>query len=269
MTKCPLKRPNLWDRGVRIGSNDDQMSFKETNFVKQNWSQWVKWWPNVLQSDQFYEIEVFRKGQMMTKCLWKWTNLWDRIGCKGSNDDQMSFKETNFVKRNWLLLGQMMTKCPSKGPNLWDRSVRIESNDDEMSFKESKFVKQNWTHRVKWWPNVLQRDQLCEAEIVAKGQMMTKCPSKRPNLWKRGVRIGSNYDQMSFKETNFATQNWSQWVKWWPNVLQRDQIYDIEVFARGQMMTKCSSKRPNLWDRSVRIGSKDDQMSFKVTKFMK
>ena len=178
-------------------------------------------------------------------------------------------KRPIFVKRNWLLLGQMMTKCPSKGPNLWGRSVRTESNDDEMSFKESKFVKQNWTHRVKWWPNVLQRDQLCEAEIVAKGQMMTKCPSKRPNLWERGVRIGSNYDQMSFKETNFAKQNWSQWVKWWPNVLQRDQIYDIEVFARGQMMTKFPSKRPNLWDRSVSIGSSDDQMSFKETNFVK
>ena len=110
---------------------------------------------------------------------------------------------------------------------------------------------------------------MCATEIVAKGQMMTKCPSKRPNLWDRGVRKGSNDDQMSFKETNFVKQNWSQWVKWWPNVLQRDQLCETELVAMGQMMTKSPSKRPNLWDRSVRIGSNAEQISLKETKFMK
>ena len=138
--------------------------------------------------------------------------------------------------------GQMMTKCPSKRPKLSDRSDRIGSNDDEMSFKESKFVKQNWTHRVKWWPNVLQRDQFCETELVAMGQMMTKCPSKRPTLWNRIGCNGSNDDQMSFKETTFVKQNWTHRVKGWANVLERDQIYEIELVAMGQMMTKCPSK---------------------------
>ena len=220
MTKFLSKRTNLCDRIGCEGSNDDQMSFKETNFVKQNW------WPNFLQSDQFYEIEVF------PKC-------------------------------------QMMTKCPSKRPNLWDRSVRIGSNDDQMSFKESKFVKQNWTNRVKWWPNVLQRDQIYEIEVFVFGQMMIKCPSKRSNLLDRIGWKGSNDDQMSFKETNFVKQNWLQWVKWWPNVLQRDQIYEIEVFGFGQMMTKCPSKRSNLLNRIGCDRSNDDQMSFKETKCMR
>ena len=269
MTKCPSKWPILWNRSVPKGSNDDEMSLKVNKFVRQNWLERVKWWANVLQSDQFYEIEVFQKGQMMKNVLSKWTYLWDRIGCKGSNDDQMSFKETNIVKRNWLLLGQMMTKCPSKRPNLWDRSIRIGSNDDEISFKESKFVKQNWTHRVKWWPNVLQRDQLCETELVAMGQMMTTCPSKRPNLWDRSIRIGSNDDEISFKESKFVKQNWTHRVKWWPNVLQRDQLCETELVAMGQMMTKCPSKWPILWNRSVPKGSNDDEMSLKVNKFVR
>ena len=183
MTKCPSKWPILWERSVRIGWNDDQMSLKEANFVKQNWLQWVKWWPNVLQSDQCYEVELFPKGQMMTKFLSKRTNLWDKIGCEGSNDDQMSFKETKFMRK----------KC---------------------------------SHRVKSWPNVLERGQLCEKELVAMGQMMTKCPSKSPSLWNGSVR-------------------------------------------KGQMMTKCLSKWTKLWDRIGWKGSNDDQMSFKVTNFMK
>ena len=152
--------------------------------------------------DQICETELDAKGQMMTKYPTKRSNVWNRIGRKGSNDDQISFK----------------------GTNLWNRSVPKMLNDDEMSFKETNFEKQNWLQWVKWWPNVLQRDQIYEIELVAMGQMMTKCPSKRPNLWERGVRIGSNYDQMSFKETNFAKKNWSQWVKWWPNLLQRDKF---------------------------------------------
>ena len=188
MTKCPSKRPNLWDRSVRIRSNDDLMSFKETKFVKQNWLQRVKWWPNVLQRDQICETEL-------------------------------------------VAMGQMMTKCPWKSRNLWDRSVRIGSNDDEMSFKESKFVKHNWLRWDKWWPNVFQRDQICETEFVAMGQMMTKCPWKWPILWSRTVLKGSNDDEMSFKVNKVVRQNWLQRVKWWPNVLQRDQIFEIEVFA--------------------------------------
>ena len=163
----------------------------------------------------------------------------------------------------------MMTEFPSKSPNLWNRIGRIGSNDDEISFKESKFVKQNWTHRVKWWPNVLQRDQLCETELVAMGQMMTKCPSKWPMLWNRSVPKGSNDDEMSLKVNKFVRQNWLERVKWWPNVLQRDQIYQIEVFAWGEMMTKCPSKSPNLWNRIGRIGSNDDQISFKETKIIR
>ena len=163
----------------------------------------------------------------------------------------------------------MMTKSPSKSPNLWNRIGRIGSNDDQPSFKETKFAKQNWLRWVKWWPNVLERDQFYEIELVAMGQLMTKCPSKKPNLWDRSVRIWSNDDQMSFKETKFVKQNWTHRVKWWPNVLEKDKIYVIELVAMGQLMTKCPSKRPNLWDRSVRIWSNDDQMSFKETKFMR
>ena len=40
---------------------------------------------------------------------------------------------------------------------------------------------------------------------------------------------------MSFKETKFVKQNWLRWVKWWPNVLERDQIYETEVFAKDEM----------------------------------
>ena len=181
MTKCPSKSPNLWNTIGCDGTNDDQTSFKETKFVKQNLLRWVKWWPNVLESEQSCETELVGKGQMMTK-------------------------------------------CPSKWPILWDRSVLIGSNDDEMSLKVKKFVRQNWLQSVKWWPNVLQRDQLCETELVAMGQMMTKCPSKRPNLCDRSVSIGSNDDEMSFKESKYLKQNWTNRVKWWPNVLQRNQI---------------------------------------------
>ena len=181
MTKCPSKWPNLWNRVGRNGSNDDQISFKEIKFVKQNWTQRVKWWPNLLQRDQICETELDAKGQMMTKSPSKGQICETELDAKG----------------------QMMTKCPSKRPILWDRSVRIGSNDDEITFKESKFVKQNWTHWVKWWPNVFQRDQICETELVSMGQMMTKCPWKRPNLWDRIGCNGSNDDQMFFKETKF------------------------------------------------------------------
>ena len=138
-----------------------------------------------------------------------------------------------------------------------------------MSFKEIKFVKQNWLRWVKWWPNVLERDQSYETDVFAVGQMMTKCPSKRPYLLNRIGCDGPNDDQMSLKETKFINQNWLGLVKWWPLFLQGDQIYEIEFVAMGQMMTKCPSKRPNLWDRSVRIRSNDDLMSFKETKFVK
>ena len=49
--------------------------------------------------------------------------------------------------------------------------------------------------------------------MVEKGQMMTKCPSKRPKLSDRSDRIGSNDDEMSFKESKFVKQNWTHRVK--------------------------------------------------------
>ena len=130
-------------------------------------------------------------GQMITKCPSK------RPLC-----------ETELVT-----MGQMMTKCPSKRPNLLNRICCKGSNDEQMSFKETKFMRKKRSHRVNWWSNVLQRDHICETEFVAEGQMMTKCPSKRPTLWNRIGRNGSNDDQMSFKETNFVKQNWSRSVK--------------------------------------------------------
>ena len=181
MTNCPSKRRNLWSRSGGKGSNQVQMSFKETKFMKQKWWRGVKYWPNGLQRDQIYEAEVVAKGQIMSKCPSKWPHLWSRSGGEGSNDDQMSFKETKFFETDVVAKGQMMTKCPSKRPNIWNRRVREGLNDDQMSFKETKYVKQKWLQRVKSWPDVLQRDYICEAEVMAKGQMMTNCPSKRSN----------------------------------------------------------------------------------------
>ena len=40
---------------------------------------------------------------------------------------------------------------------------------------------------------------------------------------------------MSFKETKFFKQNWLRWVKWWPNVLERAEIYEKEVFSKDEM----------------------------------
>ena len=37
MTKCPSKIPTLLTRSGREGSNDNQMFFKETKFMKQKW----------------------------------------------------------------------------------------------------------------------------------------------------------------------------------------------------------------------------------------
>ena len=138
-----------------------------------------------------------------------------------------------------------------------------------MSFKEIKFVKQNWLRWVKWWPNVFERDQSYETDVFAVGQMMTKCPSKRPYLLNRIGCDGPNDDQMSLKETKFINQNWFGLVKWWPIFLQGDKIYEIEFVAMGQMMTKCLSKRPHLLNRIGCDGSNDDQMSLKETIFMK
>ena len=40
---------------------------------------------------------------------------------------------------------------------------------------------------------------------------------------------------MSFKETTFVKQNWLRWVKWWPNVLKRADIFETEVIAKDEM----------------------------------
>ena len=141
MTNCPSKRRNLWSRSGGNGSNQVQMSFKETKFMKQKWWQRVKWWPNVLQRDHICESEVFAKGQMINQVSFKETkNLWNRSGREESNDDQMSFEEKK---------------------KLWNRSGCKGSNHDQMSCKKTKFVEQKWLRRIKWWPNVLQKDQIC------------------------------------------------------------------------------------------------------------
>ena len=159
MTKCPSKSPNLWNTIGCDGTNDDQTSFKETKFVKQNLLRWVKWWPNVLESEQSCETELVGKGQMMTKCPSKWPILWDRSVLIGSNDDEMSLKVKKFVRQNWL---QSVKWWPNvlQRDQLCETELVANSNDDQMSFKE--FM---WLHRVKWWPNVLQRVQILETEL--------------------------------------------------------------------------------------------------------
>ena len=49
---------------------------------------------------------------MMTKCPSKRQNLLNRIGCDGSNDDQMSLKETKFMKQKCSRRMKWMGKCP-------------------------------------------------------------------------------------------------------------------------------------------------------------
>ena len=213
MTKCPSKRPNIWNRRVRKGLNDDQMSFKETIYVNQKCSRRFKWLTNCPSKRQkICEAEVVAKGQLMTNCPSK----------------RKKMCETEVVAK-----GQIMTKCPAKRPNLWNRSGGKGSSHVQMSFKETKFMKHKWWRRVKSCPNVLQRDQICEKEVFARGQILTKWPSKRPNLWSRSGGEGSNHVQMSFKVATFMKQKWWRRVKWWPNVLQRDQISETDVFAKG------------------------------------
>ena len=226
MTNCPSKRRNLWSRSGGKGSNQVQMSFKETKFMKQKWWQRVKSCPNVLQRDQICETEVFARGQLMTNCPSK----------------RKKMCETEVVAK-----GQIMTKYPSKRPNLWSRSGGEGSNHVQMSVKETKYVKQKCLRGVKYWPNVLQRDHICESEVFAKDQMINQVSFKETkNLWNRSGREesnddqmsfeekkklwnrsgckGSNHDQMSCKKTKFVEQKWLRRIKWWPNVLQKDQI---------------------------------------------
>ena len=166
--------------------------------------------------------------------------------------------------------GQLMTNCPSKRRNLWSRSGGKGSNHVQMSFKETKFMKQKWWQRVKSCPNVLQRDQICETEVFARGQILTNCPPKRQKVCETEVVAKSQMmTKCPSKRKKIVKQKWSQRVKSWPDVLQRDQIYEAEVVAKGQIMSKCPSKRPNLWSTSGGEGSNHVQMSFKETKYVK
>ena len=63
-------------------------------------------------------------------------------------------------------------------------------------------MKQKWWRRVKLCPNVLQRDQICETEVFARGQILTKWPSKRKKFCESEVVAkGQMINQLSFKET--------------------------------------------------------------------
>ena len=159
MTNCPSERSNLWNRRVCKGLNDDQMSFKETIYVNQKCSRRVKWLTNCLSKRQkICETKVVAEGQMMINCPSK----------------RKKMCETEVVTK-----GQIMTKCPSKRQNLWSRGGCEGSKDVQMSFKETKFVKQKCLRGAKYWLNVLQRGHIYEAEVFARGQILTNCPSKR------------------------------------------------------------------------------------------
>ena len=133
--------------------------------------------------------------------------------------------------------------------------------------QRDQIMKQTCLQRDKWWPNVLHRDHIYESEVFTKDQMINQlCFKETKNLWNKSGGEGSIDDQLSFKKTKFMKQKWWQRVKSCPNVLQRDEIYEAEVVAKGQIMSKCPSKRPNMWNRSVCEGSNINQLSSKETK---